>query len=102
MTHVLVMGSLNVDEKIPVDAPPRAGAHLTAGPGHLCPGGGPAAGGAPGHAVGGATTNRPLILVDPDGERTPIARRTLAHEAVPVPHAEGRFSKSVDSARPTS
>lgn len=37
------------------------------------------------HALPGAITNRPLILVDPDGERTLIARRSLPHDAVPAP-----------------
>ena len=121
MAHILVMGGLNADEVLPVDAAPRAGAHLRAGPSHVRPGGGGANASvalrlaghrvtlwaavgddADGrwlidtcaalcldthglHALPGATTNRPLILVDPEGERTLIARRSLPHDAVPAP-----------------
>jgi len=121
MAHILVMGGLNADEVLPIDAPPYPGAHLRAEPGRIRPGGGGANGALAlrlaGHqvtlwaAVGDdadghwlteqcaaldletsglqvlpkATTNRPLILLDPNGERMLIARRTIPHEAVPVP-----------------
>ncbi|MBB4285275.1 carbohydrate kinase family protein [Roseospira goensis] len=121
MARVLVIGNVNADEVVHLDAPPTPGAHLSGRPAGLRLGGGGAnaavALAQAGHTVAlwaavgddeagrmvlaacrahgldvagvrvraGATTNRPLVLVDPAGERTLIARRTLGPDVLPCP-----------------
>jgi len=121
MARVLVIGNVNADEVVHVDAPPTPGAHLTGRPDGVRLGGGGAnaavalaqaghqvlpwavvgddetgerliaACRAHGldvsglHVLPGHATNRPLILIDPNGERTLIARKTIGADAVPPP-----------------
>jgi sugar/nucleoside kinase (ribokinase family) len=121
MARVLVIGNVNADEVVRLDAPPTPGAHLSGRPEGIRLGGGGAnaavALAQAGHevmiraAVGddeagahlveacrghgldvsglhilpGHATNRPLILIDPTGERTLIARKTIGAEALGPP-----------------
>ncbi|KAA5605157.1 hypothetical protein F1188_12835 [Roseospira marina] len=125
MARFWVIGNLNADEVVHVDAPPRPGGHLTGRAAGLRLGGGGAnmavALVRAGHAVrlfasvgddaagarlvsecqdhgvdvrgvhqlAGRTTSQPLILIDPSGERTLIARRTLTAADLVVPTDEG-------------
>jgi sugar/nucleoside kinase (ribokinase family) len=138
MARLLVIGNVNADEVVRLDAPPFSGAHLSGHPEGVRLGGGGAnaavALAQAGHdvairaAVGddetgahlvaacrnhgldvsglhvlpGRATNRPLILIDPTGERTLIARKTIAADALEPPPddiaADGVLVKTFDPA----
>ncbi|MQX36557.1 carbohydrate kinase family protein [Roseospira navarrensis] len=129
MARLWVIGNVNADEVVHLDAPPWPGAHIAGRPGGERLGGGGANGAVAlaraGHAVTlhacvgddatgaamvaacgaegldvsglrrlpGRATSRPLILIDPDGERTLIARRTVSTADLdPPPADDGRVA----------